>query len=139
MFYFRFVVLSKKSPILPDTVRLQVRGLSSAEVATALRPFYFLVHPDLFCQHPRAQHINDSSLKLLNNHLDLLIQDQKPSPVSLQFYVRNKNLEGLSLTSEHSEKCMKFVCKHLVQLSLTECHCHEACKPFDENYFQVFI
>lgn len=91
---WRFVVLSKKLPILPDTVRLQVRGLSSAEVATALRPFYFLVHPDLFCQHPRAQHINDSSLKLLNNHLDLLIQDQKPSPVSLQFYVRNKNLEG---------------------------------------------
>lgn len=91
---WRFFISLKTSHILPDRLWLQFRGLSSAEVTTALRPFYFLVHPDLFGQHPRAQHINDASLKLLNNHLDLLINDQRPSPVSLQFFVRNKKTEG---------------------------------------------
>ncbi|XP_071518626.1 T-cell activation inhibitor, mitochondrial-like isoform X2 [Panulirus ornatus] len=68
--------------------------LSSGQVTTALRPFYFLVHPDLFGQHPRAQHINDASLKLLNGHLNSLINDQKPKPLSLKFYIKNKTIQG---------------------------------------------
>lgn len=91
---WRFILSARASQVLPELSRQQCCGLSSAEVTTALRPFYFLVHPDLFAQHPRAQHINDASLKLLNNHIDLLINDQRPSPVSLQFYIRNKNMEG---------------------------------------------
>ncbi|XP_045596194.1 T-cell activation inhibitor, mitochondrial-like [Procambarus clarkii] len=70
------------------------RYLSSAQVTTALRPFYFLVHPDLFGQHPRAQHVNDASLKVLNSHLDSLIKHEKPRPISLQFYVKNKKTQG---------------------------------------------
>lgn len=124
MLCFRFIISSKTLQILPDTLWLQLRGLSSAEVTTALRPFYFLVHPDLFGQHPRAQHINDASLKLLNNHLDLLINDQRPGPVSLQFYVRNKNIQGLSIASfawpewmdiwqENREECTQCIYWHL--------------------------
>lgn len=102
MLWHRFVLPARASPGLPELLRQQCCGLSSAQVTTALRPFYFLVHPDLFAQHPRAQHINDASLKVLNNHIDLLINDQRPSPVSLQFYIRNKKLEGLlSSASSH--------------------------------------
>ncbi|XP_042226472.1 T-cell activation inhibitor, mitochondrial-like isoform X1 [Homarus americanus] len=69
-------------------------NLSSAQVTTALRPFYFLVHPDLFGQHPRAQHVNDAFLTLLNSHLDSLINHEKPRPLSLQFYIKNKKMQG---------------------------------------------
>ncbi|XP_042226480.1 T-cell activation inhibitor, mitochondrial-like isoform X2 [Homarus americanus] len=68
-------------------------NLSSAQVTTALRPFYFLVHPDLFGQHPRAQHVNDAFLTLLNSHLDSLINHEKPRPLSLQFYIKNKKMQ----------------------------------------------
>ena len=36
------------------------RKLSSAQVSTALRPFYFLVHPDLFGRWPREQAVNEA-------------------------------------------------------------------------------
>ena len=71
--------------------------ITSTEVSTALRPFYFLVHPDLFGQHPRAQHINDASLKSLNSHLDQLLHNRTPNPVKLQFYIKNKRVEGTIL------------------------------------------
>lgn len=32
--------------------RTAVRALSTGEISTALRPFYFTVHPDLFGQYP---------------------------------------------------------------------------------------
>lgn len=34
-----------------------VRALSTGEISTALRPFYFTVHPDLFGQYP-TQRVN---------------------------------------------------------------------------------
>lgn len=74
--------------------REESRGLTSGEVTTALRPFYFLVHPDLFGQHPEAQHTNNASLKILNSHLDSLIKDGKTAPVILRFYVKNRKMEG---------------------------------------------
>lgn len=64
------------------------RTLSSSEVTAALRPFYFLVHPDLFAKYPRAQKINDVNLKILNSHLDSLINNAETLPVKLQFYVK---------------------------------------------------
>ncbi|XP_064082355.1 T-cell activation inhibitor, mitochondrial-like isoform X2 [Macrobrachium nipponense] len=70
------------------------RYLSSSEVATALRPFYFLVHPDLFGLYPKAQLVNEASLKLLNNHLDSLVNEKRTSPLNLQFYVKNKQIQG---------------------------------------------
>ncbi|KAK8748515.1 hypothetical protein OTU49_015829, partial [Cherax quadricarinatus] len=53
---------------------------------------------DLFGRHPRAQHVNDSSLKVLNSHLDSLINHEKPRPVSLRFYVKNKKMQGILST-----------------------------------------
>ncbi|KAI9520778.1 hypothetical protein NQZ68_013183 [Dissostichus eleginoides] len=69
----------------------QQRALSGAEAVTALRPFYFAVHPDFFGQHPMEREVNETSLKRLNSYLDHL---QKPGshsvrPMKLTFYVRD--------------------------------------------------
>ncbi|XP_061105670.1 T-cell activation inhibitor, mitochondrial isoform X1 [Conger conger] len=69
---------------------LQKRALSGADAITALRPFYFAVHPDFFGQHPREREVNENSLKRLNGYLENL---QKPGfrslkPTKLTFYVR---------------------------------------------------
>ncbi|XP_042232741.1 T-cell activation inhibitor, mitochondrial-like isoform X2 [Homarus americanus] len=88
------IITSRAPRQLLYEIKNSCRNLSSAQVTTALRPFYFLVHPDLFGQHPRAQHVNDASLKLLNSHLDSLINHEKPRPVSLQFYIKNKKMQG---------------------------------------------
>ncbi|KAL3060735.1 hypothetical protein OYC64_015142 [Pagothenia borchgrevinki] len=69
----------------------QQRALSGAEAVTALRPFYFAVHPDFFGQHPMEREVNETSLKSLNSFLDHL---QKPGshsvrPMKLTFYVRD--------------------------------------------------
>ncbi|OCT75911.1 T-cell activation inhibitor, mitochondrial [Xenopus laevis] len=68
----------------------QARPLSGADAVTALRPFYFAVHPDFFGQHPMEREVNENSLKRLNGYLTSL---QKPSqkshkPAQLTFYVR---------------------------------------------------
>lgn len=34
---------------------VQQRTLSGADAVNALRPFYFAVHPDFFCQYPRER------------------------------------------------------------------------------------
>lgn len=34
---------------------LQIRALSGADAVNALRPFYFVVHPDFFGQHPKER------------------------------------------------------------------------------------
>uniref|UniRef100_A0A6A7G3J0 T-cell activation inhibitor n=3 Tax=Hirondellea gigas TaxID=1518452 RepID=A0A6A7G3J0_9CRUS len=65
------------------------RSLTHTQVSTAIKPIYTKVHPDLFGQYPRAQHINESSLKQLRSHLDTLLQKRKPRNTTLQFYVRD--------------------------------------------------
>ncbi|KAL7732823.1 hypothetical protein ACLKA6_005957 [Drosophila palustris] len=65
------------------------RALSS-DLTTALRPFYFAVHPDLFGQHPEQRQTNENSLKLLSAHLEALYQHSYPNEDAkvLKFYVR---------------------------------------------------
>ncbi|XP_053693984.1 T-cell activation inhibitor, mitochondrial [Sabethes cyaneus] len=70
------------------------RMISSSEVATALRPFYFAVHPDLFGRYPQQRQVNEDSLKLLSAHLESLLSQRRilPStPKMLPFYVRTSN------------------------------------------------
>lgn len=68
-----------------------IRQISSAEIATALRPFYFVVHPDLFGRHPEQRSINEESLKHLSAHLEASQHQRQPSssPKTLSFYVRD--------------------------------------------------
>jgi len=74
------------------------RFLSGTEVSTALRPFYFLVHPDLFGKFPQEQSENEKSLKILKNYVDSLLHDKKkPNPVEVKFFVKPR---GSSLNSQ---------------------------------------
>ena len=72
-----------------------VRHLTGPEVSTALRPFYFLVHPDLFGKYPREQTENEKSLKILKNYVDTLVHDKKkPNPAEVKFFVRPRGAGG---------------------------------------------
>lgn len=70
------------------------RMIGSSEVASALRPFYFAVHPDLFGRYPQERQVNEDSLKLLSAHLESLLTQRRilhSTPKVLPFYVRASN------------------------------------------------
>lgn len=97
------------------------RWITSGELSSVLRPFYFAVHPDLFGQHPEQRVIenncffiqrvltssfnfrfilqttNEESLKHLSAYLEAL-QSQRLSSISkpkhINFYVRDQNSRG---------------------------------------------
>ncbi|CAH0406903.1 unnamed protein product [Chilo suppressalis] len=68
------------------------RYLSSAEISTALRPFYFSVHPDLFGKFPEQRKINESSLQQLSALLEAQQSSRSLSVPPLSFYLRQKNM-----------------------------------------------
>ncbi|KAG8233412.1 hypothetical protein J437_LFUL013406, partial [Ladona fulva] len=70
------------------------RHLSHGEVLTALRPFYFSVHPDLFGQHPTERAINENSLKQLNAYIEHLQMKRPTTPANLCFYLRSPRKPG---------------------------------------------
>lgn len=70
-----------------------LRNISSSEIATALRPFYFVVHPDLFGQHPEQRSVNEESLKHLSAHIEA-VQKRRlttATPRVLSFYIRDSD------------------------------------------------
>lgn len=69
------------------------RFLNSSETATALRPFYFAVHPDLFGKHPKERSVNEESLKILHQYVASLKNEQsyRSQPIELVFYIRDPN------------------------------------------------
>ncbi|XP_076672349.1 T-cell activation inhibitor, mitochondrial isoform X3 [Andrena cerasifolii] len=71
--------------------RNAVRALSTGEVSTALRPFYFTVHPDLFGQYPTQRTVNENSLKQLSSIIENLQQQRPVRPITLPFYLRSKD------------------------------------------------
>ncbi|XP_076239811.1 T-cell activation inhibitor, mitochondrial isoform X2 [Calliopsis andreniformis] len=86
-----------------------VRALSTGEISTALRPFYFTVHPDLFGQYPTQRTVNENSLKQLSSILECLQQQRPIRPTTLPFYLRSKD--------EKEVKAGKFT---LVKIRLNE-------------------
>ncbi|XP_057670464.1 T-cell activation inhibitor, mitochondrial-like [Diorhabda carinulata] len=73
----------------PSTKQLN-RNFTSTEISTALRPFYFSVHPDLFGQYPLERATNESSLQQLSSILENIKSSRLSRPVSLNFYVKHK-------------------------------------------------
>lgn len=67
------------------------RFLSSAEISTALRPFYFSVHPDLFGKYPEQRSINEHSLQQLSALIEAQQSSRRLSLPPLQFYLRQKD------------------------------------------------
>ena len=93
-------------------LKITRRNLSQAQVSTALRPFYFLVHPDLLAKFPKEQAVNESSLKSLKMYLNVMIDDRKivPNPIATTFYIKPRSQrERLNKTK------LKSVRLHLTQ------------------------
>jgi len=63
--------------------------MTSHEVAAALRPFIFIVHPDRFWKYPKEKNTNEVSLKKLNAFLDDKLSQKVPSEQTVTFYMRN--------------------------------------------------
>lgn len=82
-----------------SSYRKDVLPLTPSEVSTALRPFFFAVHPDRFSSTPIEQKVNENSLKLLNEYLELKKQSLSQSLDSDQsrdvdFYLKDNRSEG---------------------------------------------
>lgn len=100
-------LISSPSHITLTSNKLCLCNLSSTQLATALRPFYFSVHPDLFGQHPRERVINENSLKQLTAFIEMVQQKRPVQPTKFTFYVRpqssvsSSTFQGNSLRPVH--------------------------------------
>ena len=68
------------------------RNLSSVEQNNALRPFLFLVHPDLFGNFPDMCKTNLDSLQVLNHHLSTFEEPRvttRSGKTSVTFFARS--------------------------------------------------
>lgn len=66
--------------------------ITKNEISQALRPFYFIVHPDFFGNHPHEKKTNEDSLKQLSAYLEGLLKQPTPSTtrlLSVTFYLRD--------------------------------------------------
>ncbi len=84
------------------------QSLTTQEVATALRPFIFIVHPDRFWAYPKERVTNEVSLKRLNEFLDdrlnaskAPLQTRKPEE-TVTFYLNSTTTTNKNEASKAS-------------------------------------
>ncbi|CAG5114783.1 unnamed protein product [Candidula unifasciata] len=87
------------------------RHFTARDASAALKPFYFIVHPDLFGQHPAERAVNENSLKLLNEYLTGHASDGKNEAKEIVFYIRSQ---------DNSEPALKQVKIYLTTSNLRE-------------------
>lgn len=86
---------SKNLPNLQNTC-----NLSAQQVAAALRPFYFAVHPDRFGKDPEIRLKNEKSLQIFNGYLNDLFPNSSTTirPVKVQFSImKNDKLHDVCI------------------------------------------
>ncbi|CAJ0934490.1 unnamed protein product, partial [Mesorhabditis belari] len=75
------------------------RQLTANEAAVALRPFYFLVHPDRFAQLPKIRDQNEKSLQIFNGYLNDLYPSQpilsSNRPIEISFSIHNRETKEI--------------------------------------------
>lgn len=89
------------SPRLPALAHLTAYKFTAQDASAALRPFFFIVHPDLFGQHPVERAVNENSLKCLNEFLASPSALQQGQPQQLIFFIRSISYSG--------EECLREV------------------------------
>lgn len=99
------------------------RYLTSGEVSTALRPFYFTVHPDLFGQYPSERKVNENSLQILSSFLESLQQNRPQKPTTVKFFLRPQGFitDRASLKSVSIQLSQRDVRKTVVTI-LSSCN-----------------
>lgn len=100
-------------------------SLTQQEVSTALRPFYFAVHPDLFYRFPTEKQINENSLKQLNFYLETVLKNLPTNPVSLTFCLKNgsQKVNGAEVSFKHVNiQLLGKDLHHVLHNILSSCH-----------------
>lgn len=98
---------SNNSLILLKRLFHFAQSLTTQEVATALRPFIFIVHPDRFWAYPKERVTNEVSLKRLNEFLDdrlnakAPLQTRKPEE-TVTFYLNSTTTTNKNEASKAS-------------------------------------
>ncbi|XP_075164485.1 T-cell activation inhibitor, mitochondrial [Haematobia irritans] len=115
----------KHRSLLTTNTNLHIVRYISTELASALRPFYFAVHPDLFGQHPEQRAVNEDSLKQLSSHMQM-IQENKYQALRdtkvLKFYIRDENAEDrntfklIKITLDNQSRDAKTIITKLLEL-----------------------
>ena len=78
--------------------QLQRRWLTQKQISTALRPFYFLVHPDLLTKFPKERVANESALKSLKNYISVVLDEHRsPVPIQTTFFLKPRQQTAPSL------------------------------------------
>eukprot|EP00106_Octopus_bimaculoides_P000644 XP_014768086.1 PREDICTED: T-cell activation inhibitor, mitochondrial-like isoform X1 [Octopus bimaculoides] len=88
MFTKMLRVLSSKKHLCYHLCSKVKRNMNTSEVAAALRPFYFAVHPDMFGQYPKERSTNEDSLKKLNEYVSSLHTLGYARPTKVKFYLK---------------------------------------------------
>lgn len=87
------IMFSRQSSMFNQLIRRSIhfgQTMTTQEVATALRPFIFIVHPDRFWNFPKEKDTNELSLKRLNEFLDDKLRHKSmETQQTITFYVRN--------------------------------------------------
>ena len=81
--------------------------MTSHEVATALRPFIFNIHPDRFWNFPNEKSTNEISLKKLNGFLDDKLNQKLSSNEETVTFYYMRNTEKCSTKSVDKIKLTK--------------------------------
>uniref|UniRef100_A0A0K0FML4 T-cell activation inhibitor, mitochondrial (inferred by orthology to a human protein) n=1 Tax=Strongyloides venezuelensis TaxID=75913 RepID=A0A0K0FML4_STRVS len=75
-------------------ITYKYKSFTAQQAASALRPFYFEVHPDRFPNDPIVRQKNEKSLQLFNGYLNELFPISKNiKPVEVHFSIRCKKTD----------------------------------------------
>uniref|UniRef100_A0AC35TYK7 Alpha-1,2-Mannosidase n=1 Tax=Rhabditophanes sp. KR3021 TaxID=114890 RepID=A0AC35TYK7_9BILA len=73
---------------------VRFNNFTAQQAASALRPFYFEVHPDRFAKDPLVRQKNEKSLQIFNGYLNELYPVPKAQkPIEVNFSIRCKKTE----------------------------------------------
>uniref|UniRef100_A0AAF5CVU2 T-cell activation inhibitor, mitochondrial n=1 Tax=Strongyloides stercoralis TaxID=6248 RepID=A0AAF5CVU2_STRER len=75
-------------------ISYRLKTFTAQQAASALRPFYFEVHPDRFPNDPIVKQKNEKNLQLFNGYLnELFPKAKKLKPIEVHFSIKCKKTE----------------------------------------------
>ncbi|CEF62448.1 T-cell activation inhibitor, mitochondrial [Strongyloides ratti] len=83
-----------KIPIDLKLIFYRLKTFTAQQAASALRPFYFEVHPDRFPNDPIVRQKNEKNLQIFNGYLnELFPTSKKLKPIEVHFSIKCKKTE----------------------------------------------
>ncbi|XP_054169222.1 T-cell activation inhibitor, mitochondrial-like [Oppia nitens] len=82
--------------------------MTAQEVATALRPFFFVIHPDRFWKYPKQKDTNEDSLKQLNSFIKDVIEMRETNDRRIKFFMRDEIIDNNEMVKSDNIIDVKF-------------------------------